>query len=135
MSGDPPVTELAATWWRTAKADSAAAKQLTTIPFACGFHCQQAVEKAIKCLLVLHQVEFPRSHEIGELLDVLAPRIAPPPDPDRADLEALTRFAVRTRYPPAAATPQEAADALGAAERFLAWVEAALPPEVTSPGG
>ena len=35
------------------------------------FHCQQCVEKYIKAMLVLHEVEFPRIHDIGELIRLL----------------------------------------------------------------
>jgi HEPN domain-containing protein len=32
------------------------------------FHAQQAVEKAVKALLVKHQVDFPKTHDLEELL-------------------------------------------------------------------
>lgn len=36
------------------------------------FHCQQAVEKYLKPLLVRRQIEFPKTHDIAQLLDRLA---------------------------------------------------------------
>ena len=30
-----------------------------------GFHCQQAVEKCLKALLVTHDVDPPRVHDVG----------------------------------------------------------------------
>ena len=35
-----------------------------------GFHAQQAVEKALKVALVLADVDFPRSHDLRELVDI-----------------------------------------------------------------
>ena len=37
------------------------------------FHAQQAVEKALKALLTRHQVEFRRTHDLGELLQLAEP--------------------------------------------------------------
>jgi HEPN domain-containing protein len=34
------------------------------------FHCQQAVEKYVKAILVRHRVEFRKTHDIGQLLDL-----------------------------------------------------------------
>ncbi|GJL54452.1 MAG: hypothetical protein NPIRA02_15840 [Nitrospirales bacterium] len=39
---------------------------------AIGFHAQQAVEKCLKALLSLHQIPFRKTHDIGELVDLLA---------------------------------------------------------------
>lgn len=35
------------------------------------FHCQQAVEKHLKALLVSWDIEFEKSHSLGYLLDLL----------------------------------------------------------------
>ena len=35
------------------------------------FHAQQAVEKAVKALLIAHQVDFPYTHDIAQLLTLL----------------------------------------------------------------
>jgi HEPN domain-containing protein len=62
------------------------------------FHCQQAVEKYIKALLVSVRVEFPKTHDLDELLDLLATVRAPV----AADLEGisfLNPFGVQIRYP------------------------------------
>jgi HEPN domain-containing protein len=37
-----------------------------------GYHAQQAAEKLIKALLALNGHDYPRSHNIGLLLDLLA---------------------------------------------------------------
>lgn len=62
------------------------------------FHCQQAAEKYLKALLVYHQVEFRRTHNLRELVDLLsgvAPEIALALD--RAAI--LTPYGVDIRYP------------------------------------
>lgn len=62
------------------------------------FHAQQAAEKALKALLVRHQVEFTRTHDLGELLRLAEP-VVPGITPKLAEAEKLTRHAVQTRYP------------------------------------
>jgi len=37
-----------------------------------GFHAQQAAEKFIKAFLVRHQIEFPKTHDIGLLRQLVA---------------------------------------------------------------
>jgi HEPN domain-containing protein len=62
------------------------------------FHCQQAVEKYLKGLLIAFDVEPQRTHDLGLLLR--ACRDAGIPDTDQiAEAQALARFAVETRYP------------------------------------
>ena len=39
------------------------------------FHCQQAVEKYIKAILVFNKIEFQRSHDLVYLLELLSRRI------------------------------------------------------------
>ena len=106
--------------------DLAVAERTADLPFACCFHCQQAVEKAIKALLVLHQIDFRKLHDIGQLLELLRCSPTPPSDVQTHGLDSLTRFAVETRYPPGEASPDEASRALELAKEFLEWVKGAL---------
>lgn len=39
---------------------------------AIGFHAQQAAEKYLKAFLVLNQIEFTKTHNLGELLDLFS---------------------------------------------------------------
>ncbi len=49
------------------------------------FCVQQAVEKAVKCLCIYEGILFPRTHNIGFLLDLLVDNdVALPQDADRA---------------------------------------------------
>lgn len=48
-------------------------------PSVAAFHCQQAAEKYLKAFLTWHGVEFPKTHDIGVLLDLVetvAPELA-----------------------------------------------------------
>jgi HEPN domain-containing protein len=63
-----------------------------------GFHAQQAAEKFMKAVLVRHQVEFPKTHDIAlirrliaQVNQSLSARLAPG--------DVLTSYAVDFRYP------------------------------------
>lgn len=62
-----------------------------------GFHGQQAVEKYLKAVLAAHGIAFRRSHDLAELMDVLADHQLPPP-PHAATLDELNPYAVEARY-------------------------------------
>jgi len=40
------------------------------------FHAQQTVEKSLKAVLALHEVEYPRRHDLGELLELVKPLVS-----------------------------------------------------------
>ena len=63
-----------------------------------GFHAQQAVEKYLKALLVRHQIEFRKTHDIKLLLDLVA-RIDAAMAEGLRTAENLTPFGVAYRYP------------------------------------
>lgn len=65
---------------------------------AIGFHAQQAAEKCMKALLVRHQVEFPKTHNLGEILDLVA-RVNPDLARSLRSATALNPYGVETRYP------------------------------------
>ena len=68
--------ELARQWLAKAEEDFGVAKHLvtegTSYLSAAGFHAQQAAEKFLKAFLVWHQIEFPKTHDLDELLDLAA---------------------------------------------------------------
>jgi HEPN domain-containing protein len=87
------------------------------------FHCQQAVEKALKALLARYDEPFRKTHDIGEL--ALACLVLEP------SLEALlresaplTEYAWRFRYPGEAfePDPEEVVAALDLARRVVGEV-------------
>lgn len=62
-----------------------------------GFHAQQAAEKSIKAWLSLIGRSYPRTHDLGALLELLAvPRENVPGE--AWELVELTDFAVQLRY-------------------------------------
>jgi len=62
------------------------------------FHAQQAVEKYLKAFLVWHQVEFPKTHDIKRLLDLIAPFDLVLAEALR-EAATLTPYGVEYRYP------------------------------------
>lgn len=94
------------------------------------FDAQQAVEKAIKAVLVQRSVEFPKSHNVGELLDLVADAgVAVPGDVRLA--KRLTVYAVGARYPRIAedVTIEEWRGVVALAEAVLQWAERAIAQE------
>jgi HEPN domain-containing protein len=80
-------------------------------------------------LLVHKQVRFPKTHDLLDLLTLLAQSgLAIPAEIREAD--ALTHYAVETRYPGLAeeVTPDEHARAVELAERVLRRAEAQVAP-------
>jgi len=62
------------------------------------FHCQPAVEKYIKALLVYFEIDFQRSHNLIYLLDLLTKKLEVSEDRyEKAIL--LNGFSVQIRYP------------------------------------
>ncbi len=62
-----------------------------------GFHAQQAVEKSLKAVLAAASIEFPRTHNLSMLIELLRrSRVPLPPDAD--ELPQLTPFGSALRY-------------------------------------
>jgi len=119
-------------WLHNAAEDLGVAEHLLlqNAPYrnAVGFHAQQAAEKYLKTFLVEHQIEFPKTHDLGELLELVATQ-----DAGLAaalgEVIRLTDYAVEVRYPGHAQdlTPEEAREAVRLAKKVRDAVEAALP--------
>jgi HEPN domain-containing protein len=61
------------------------------------FHAQQSAEKSLKAVLTIHQVDFPRTHNLQELAGmVLDLHVEPPFTP--TELRRLNPYAVEYRY-------------------------------------
>jgi HEPN domain-containing protein len=97
------------------------------------FHCQQAVEKALKAYLFWHDEPFRKTHDLIEIGgQTVAIDATLSPLVKRA--EPLTEYAWLFRYPGEAAEPtsDEARAALALAREVVDAVLARLPPEVRS---
>jgi HEPN domain-containing protein len=89
-------------WLLKAEEDLNAAKSLITygdsfLSTVC-FHSQQGAEKYLKAFLTYHQVEFPKTHDIDGLLDLIAPTNGKLSESLR-DVIVLTNYGVDVRYP------------------------------------
>ena len=88
-------------WIDYAKTDLRAAQTLLEtkdfFPRQICFLAQQCVEKAIKSVLVLEEVNFPRNHDLDRLRDLL-PKGWKVKE-EFPDLAALTIWSVESRYP------------------------------------
>jgi HEPN domain-containing protein len=93
------------------------------------FHSQQAVETALKSLLVRHQVEFPKTHDIAALRRLLS-NANPVLAAALAVADVLTAYAISARYPVTAGdvSRERAAETLEIARRSIDLVTEALQP-------
>jgi len=91
------------------------------------FHAQQAAEKAIKAVLLSHNLDFPLTHDVDHLLEIaenggllLSEGIQ--------ESGLLTPYAVESRYPGYwfEITEDDVIEALQAAERAVGWAEKEL---------
>lgn len=132
MDKKEKVLKLVREWVGKAEADLKAAElDLTAggdslLGDACS-HAQQCAEKYLKALLVLHEVGFPKTHDLSEILN-LAPA-AVGLGLTVLDVVVLNPYAVETRYPgnwePIAQTDAEAA--VAAAKKVREAVRSHLP--------
>ena len=95
------------------------------------FHCQQAVEKALKGFLTWHDSPFNKTHELVQLGSQCA-KVDPTLEPLTQRTAPLTRYAWKFRYPGASVEPavQEAQESLALARELVGAVLARLPAEV-----
>jgi HEPN domain-containing protein len=87
------------------------------------FQAQQAVEKALKGLLIFYSVEPEKTHNLVSLIKVLSKYTDIPEEINEAVI--LNDFAVQTRYP-GDYTPideEEYKNAVTVAEKCVQWVE------------
>lgn len=94
--------EIIGEWIEKADHDLGTAKiiylQIPTYHDIISFNCQQAVEKYIKAILLLNDIEFIKSHNLIYLLNLLPFKIS---DEDKKYKNAafLNNFSVEFRYP------------------------------------
>ncbi|MFM8952844.1 MAG: HEPN domain-containing protein [Planctomycetaceae bacterium] len=62
-----------------------------------GFHAQQAAEKLLKAAMAIRGLDYPRTHDLGALIDMLAKGGTTLPE-DLADIDLLTPFGTIFRY-------------------------------------
>jgi HEPN domain-containing protein len=91
------------------------------------FEAQQAAEKAVKAVLRLSEVDFPKTHDIGELLALLNQSGQKVPR-ELWKADELSQYAVETRYPGPAepVTRSEYRKALAVARKVVSWAESMI---------
>lgn len=62
------------------------------------YDAQQVAEKALKSVCILHEIVFPKTHDIAYLIELLEKGNVIVPD-DVQNAKLLTGYAVETRYP------------------------------------
>ncbi len=93
-----------------------------------GFHSQQAVEKLLKSILSLHGVDFPRTHNLRFLMDLLSDSGHRLPD-EFSELDALTPYGALFRYEDAPVeTTIDRKEALRLVRHLKAYAEEQMPP-------
>lgn len=103
-------------------AETMAKKSRFPVPDVVGFHCQQCVEKYLKAILVLYKLDFPKTHDLMELLEI-ALKKEPMLDIFRSDLRFLNPFSVPVRYPGESITVEESKVALKIMRRLRKYLK------------
>lgn len=87
-------------WLRLARSDMAVARLSSgpdiLLETLC-FHTQQTVEKSLKAVLIYYGIEFPKTHNLKILVDLL-PETSSRPD-EVLEATGLSDYAVTLRYP------------------------------------
>ena len=135
MNVPPEVVEVHRHWVRKAEHDLEAASRIMAIEEGCPFdtvcfHCRQAAEKYLKCLLTYLGIQAPRTHDLKALAALIP---LEQPFPVRVeDLAELNPYSVDVRYADDWREPQlsDANRAIELASQVKAAVRKALPPFV-----
>ncbi len=62
------------------------------------FHAQQCAEKYLKGFLTFHELDFPKTHSLEDLV-LLCKGVAPNIESELDDIEILSSYGVEVRYP------------------------------------
>lgn len=116
------------------KADRDLALIQDTLPNAASYpdlicyHCQQAAEKYLKALLLHHGQSVKKTHDLEELVDLLAPFEVSITANHYNNALKINDYAILTRYPARIGDPSEAdvLEAIAAAEFFRRFAVAVL---------
>ena len=134
MSESPELVRLVRAWVEKAEQDLTTATHMLKLGDDCPFdtvcfHAQQCVEKYLKALLVLHQRDFPRTHDLAVLARLLSSDVSPKIDVDV--LLTLNRYPIEARYPGdwEPMSRQDAEGAVGIAQKLRETVRVLLPPD------
>jgi len=115
-------------WLQRAKSNMARAKAGRVSPDIlyedlC-YDAQQAVEKAFKSVCIIHEIVFPKTHDIAYLIELLEKGGVEVPD-NLQNAKILTGYAVETRYPGdyEPVDEEDLRKAIEIAKEVLKWVK------------
>ena len=94
--------EIAEKWLEKAYTDLRVAEKLFEIgeePWVIVFHAQQAVEKALKAYLVLHNKYFGKTHNLSRLIDLCSEIDQEFQQLHELSIDELHPLAIEARYP------------------------------------
>jgi HEPN domain-containing protein len=127
-----PSDEYAALLVRKAAQDEFTVEKLVPDPKSpdevIGFHAQQAVEKLLKAVLMHSSIQYRRTHDLVELLDLLRENGLSYP-PELEEVRRLTPFAAAFRYDELPDESEEPFDRLWAQDcvrKTRSWAESVL---------
>ena len=127
--------KILAEWLHKANADMGVAEHLLSekevFLNAIAFHSEQAAEKYLKAFLAWHEVDFPKTHDLDLLLD-LVQTVDKPMAGMLRDVIVLTPYGVELRYPGDRpdATPGDAREAVELAGKVREAILTALKEQV-----
>ncbi|MBN8441208.1 MAG: HEPN domain-containing protein [Thauera sp.] len=124
-----PVFEEASRLLRLAQRDSETFRLLKDIPqaslAAVGFHAQQSIEKALKAICVLRELEIRRTHDLAALAELIRTSgVSPVVDIDT--LRLINPFAVEFRYDDELVAPVTRDELDGAVFKVIDWAAQCL---------
>ena len=115
-------------WLQRAKSNMARAKAGRVLPDIlyedlC-YDAQQVVEKALKAVCIIHEIVFPKTHDIAYLIELLEKGNVEVPG-ELQNAKILTGYAVETRYPGdyEPVNEDDYLNAMQLAEKVFKWVE------------
>lgn len=91
------------------------------------FNAQQAAEKALKAVCLSQELDFPKTHSLIHLMDVLESSGVEIPENVR-EADILTQYAVQSRYPSVMEdiTKSEYRDVLKLAAQVVFWAASVI---------
>jgi HEPN domain-containing protein len=126
-------------WLKRAKSNMARAKAGRTSPDILHedlcFDAQQAVEKAFKSVCIIHEIVFPKTHDIAYLIELLEKGSVEVPE-NLQNARILTGYAVETRYPGdyEPVNEEDLRKAIEIAKEVLKWAKKEMDEGQRSPG-
>jgi HEPN domain-containing protein len=93
-----------------------------------GFHAQQAAEKLLKALLMAREIQYRKTHDLRELIDLLFEHAIILPE-SLMEIRTLSPFAVDFRYdylPSEEEVQFDRRNALEMVRQLRAWVESEI---------